>query len=212
MPIPARPVPSHRPHAPCALPLSRTRRAYFPRAQKPPGKTRVTRWPIQPCHERRVSPPAAPLLAWPGPAPGPCKPPLVALVPPQAPRNKAVPAALLGRKRASDFCTRYLPSPEPGRGLWVWNRRAEKNEHCITAAVNTDSFWFLQHFQYRDTVKPVPNQGRQSLLVFLWFFPSERKKRQRNRSGLSSCWPHRRRHEGSCCCRTADRQHVRSLT
>lgn len=42
--------------------------------------------------------------------------------------------------------------------------------------------------------------------MFVWFFSSGRNKKQRNKSCLRSCWPHRQRLEGSCSSRMADRR------
>lgn len=103
-----------------------------------------------------------PVLTWPAHVPSPCKSPLFPLLPVAIHcckhlKTRPVPIMLLCRKCVSNFSAQYLSSPKPGRLLWERNCSAQKNECCITAAINTELFLFLQHLQYQDITKPVPN-------------------------------------------------------
>lgn len=89
----------------------------------------------------------SPVPAWPAHVPHRCTAPLSQFIPVAILCCRCLmPTALLCRKRVSNFSAQYLPSPKPGRQLWECNCRAEKNEHCITAAINTGLFLFYSTY------------------------------------------------------------------
>lgn len=159
-------VPSRRLRAQCSLLLSQgdmgiTESVYLTYAQKPPGKTSIT-FTDSALQLVLHIPLYTPVLTWPAHVPNPCKSPLFPLLPVAIHcckhlKTRPVPIMLLCRKCVSNFSAQYLSSPKPGRLLWERNSSAQKNECCITAAINTELFLFLQHLQYQDITKPVPN-------------------------------------------------------
>lgn len=150
-------VQSHRPHAQQLPECSRegpTRSTYCNEGREPLGKTSATHLPIQPCHQHCASPSACQSsLGSPGSKPMQI---LLFLLIPAAFRHctslktRSMGIVLPCREEVSTFPPSISHLPSMGED-WEWNSEAEKNECCITTAINTELFPFYGPYSTKRT-------------------------------------------------------------